>query len=160
MSVINKAKIICWKGTCKKNLEECYNSHTSSFRNKRKEKSTKLSKNISELKNSINYDLKWSIACKAHPYAGATRKCELCLTEKMAIVKADLESVTHVTSLFLNADTWINSHWGSLRRNNTRIYNLISVPQMTWLLLGDAIISSKADPHNDSKKEKRSYGKI
>ena len=43
---------------------------------------------------------------------------------------------------------------------NTRIYNLISVPQITRLLLGDAIISSKIDPHNGSKKEKRSYGEV
>ena len=42
---------------------------------------------------------------------------------------------------------------------NTRIYNVISVPQITWLFLGDAIISSKTDPHNNSKKEKRSCGK-
>ena len=43
---------------------------------------------------------------------------------------------------------------------NTRIYNLISVPQITQLLLGDAIISSKTDPHNGSKKEKGSYGEV
>ena len=43
---------------------------------------------------------------------------------------------------------------------NTRIYNLISVPQITRLLLGDAITSSKTDPHNSSKKEKRSYGEV
>ena len=43
---------------------------------------------------------------------------------------------------------------------NTRIYNLISVPQITRILLGDAIISSKTDLRNGSKKEKRSYGKI
>ena len=42
---------------------------------------------------------------------------------------------------------------------NTWIYNLISVPQFTRFLLGDAIISSKTDPHNGSKKGKRSYGK-
>ena len=42
---------------------------------------------------------------------------------------------------------------------NTRIYNLISVPQIARLLLGDAIISSIADPYNGSKKEKRNYGK-
>ena len=42
---------------------------------------------------------------------------------------------------------------------NTRIYNLICVPQIARLLLGDAIISSIADPHNGSKKEKRNYGK-
>ena len=45
-------------------------------------------------------------------------------------------------------------------KTNTRIYSLISVPQITRLLLGDAIISSKTDPHNGSKKEKRSYGEV
>ena len=45
-------------------------------------------------------------------------------------------------------------------KTNTRIYNLISVPQITQLLLGDAINPSKTDPHNGSKKERRSYGKI
>ena len=43
---------------------------------------------------------------------------------------------------------------------NTRIYNLISVSQITRFLLGGAIISSETDPHNGRKKEKRSYGKI
>ena len=42
----------------------------------------------------------------------------------------------------------------------TRICNLISVPQITRFLLGEAIISSKIDPHDGSKKKKRSYGKI
>lgn len=38
------------------------------------------------MKNSnINYDLKWSIGCKVHPYTGVSRKRELCLTEKLAI---------------------------------------------------------------------------
>ena len=45
-------------------------------------------------------------------------------------------------------------------RFNTRIYNFISVQQITRLLLGDAIISSKTDSHNGSKKEKRSYGEV
>ena len=40
--------------------------------------------------------------------------------------------------------------------NNTRIYNLISVRQITRFLLGNAMISSKTDPHNGSMKEKRS----
>ena len=43
---------------------------------------------------------------------------------------------------------------------NTRVYNLISVPQITRLLLEDTTISSKTDPRNGSKKEKRSYGKV
>ena len=41
---------------------------------------------------------------------------------------------------------------------NTPIYNLISVAQITPLLLGDAIISSTPDLHDGSKQEKRKYG--
>ena len=50
-----------------------------------------------------------------------------------------------------------------LRGLNTRICNLISVPKIMRLLLGDAIILSKTDANSknrDCKKEKRSYGKI
>ena len=66
-------------------------------------KSTELSKYIWELKNSsINYDLKWSIACKAHPYTGGTRKCDLCLTEKLAIMKADPESLLNTRDEFVS----------------------------------------------------------
>ena len=43
---------------------------------------------------------------------------------------------------------------------NTRVYNLISVPPITWLLLEDVIISSKTEPRNGSKKENRSYGEV
>ena len=45
-------------------------------------------------------------------------------------------------------------------KSNTGIYNLISVSQITRLLLGDVTISSKTNLHNGSKKEKRSYGKV
>ena len=87
----------------KKNFKERYNDHTASFTNKSKEKSTELSKYIWELKNSsINYDLKWSVACKAHPYTGGTRKCDLCLTEKLAIMKADSESLLNARDEFVS----------------------------------------------------------
>ena len=39
-------------------------------------------------------------------------------------------------------------------RQNTHVYNLLSIPQITRLLLGDAIMSSKADPRSNSKKGK------
>ena len=41
-----------------------------------------------------------------------------------------------------------------------QIYNLIPILQIAQVLLGDAIISSRTDPHNDSKMEKTKYGKI
>ena len=89
-------------GTYKKNFKEGYSIHTASFRNKSKEKNTELSKYIWELKNSsINYDLKCSsIACKSHPCNGGTRKCDLCLAEKLAIIKADPEPLLNTYDEF------------------------------------------------------------
>ena len=81
-------------GTCEKNFKERYNNHTASFRNKTKEKSTELSKNIWELKdNNIGHNLKWSITSKAHRFVCGSRKCDLCLTEKLTIIKADPETL-------------------------------------------------------------------
>ena len=47
-----------------------------------------------------------------------------------------------------------------LNPGNTRIHNIISVQRITQILLGDALISSKTDPHNGTKKEKRSYSTV
>ena len=71
-----------------------YNNHTASFRNKTKEKSTELSKHIWELKdNNIPYQLKWWIAYKARPYVCGSNKCDLCLSEKLTIIKGDRNSL-------------------------------------------------------------------
>ena len=55
----------------------------------------------------------------------------------------------------------INEGKGSGKETqNTRVYNLISVPQITQLLLEDAIISSKTEPANGIKNENGSYGGV
>ena len=70
---------------------------------KTKEKITELPEYIWELKNgNINYDLKWSIACKAQPYIRGTRKCDLCLTEKLSMMKADPESLLNTRDEFVS----------------------------------------------------------
>ena len=58
--------------------------------------------------SSINYDLKWSIARKAHPYTGGTRKCDLCLTEKLAITKADPKSLLDMHDKFVSKSRHMN----------------------------------------------------
>ena len=70
--------------------------------------------------------------------------------------------LTLFLTLAMNSLIWIIwvSIWIFCSWINTQIYNLISVPQITRLLLGDTITSSKTNPHNGSKKQKRSYGKI
>ena len=63
------------------------------FRNKNKHKSTELSKHIWELKgNNIQHQINCNRASRAQHYNDCTRKCDLCLTQKLIIAKADPSS--------------------------------------------------------------------
>ena len=77
-------------GTCENTLKERYNNHKCSFRIKSREKKTELSKYVWELKEKdINYFINWDIAMKSHKYACGSRKCDLCVYEKLLIARAD-----------------------------------------------------------------------
>ena len=68
----------------------CYNNHNMSFRYKKRVNDTELSKYLWKLKKeNIDYNLQWSIKVYASPYKCGTRKCDLCLTEKMIIARSD-----------------------------------------------------------------------
>ena len=87
----------------KKTFKERYNNHTTTFRNKSKEKSTELSKHIWDLKEDmIQHQISWDIASRARCYNGSTRKCDLCLTEKLPIAKADPSSLLNPRDEFIS----------------------------------------------------------
>ena len=67
-----------------------YNSHQQSINNQKYQNSTALSKHIWSLKdNNVPYSIKWSVQKKATAYKNTTGKCNLCVAEKVAIIKAD-----------------------------------------------------------------------
>ena len=67
-----------------------YNNPTMSFRHKKRVNDTELSKYLWKLKEeNADYNLKWSIKAYSFPYKCGTRKCDLCLTEKMIIARSD-----------------------------------------------------------------------
>ena len=45
------------------------------------------------IENRENYTIDWLIAMKAHPYICGTRKCDLCLCEKLMIARANSASL-------------------------------------------------------------------
>ena len=50
--------------------------------------STELSKDIWQLKDiNINFTTKWSIIARARPYNNSSKRCDLCLAEKLYIIK-------------------------------------------------------------------------
>ena len=84
-------------------FKEQYNNHTATSRKKSKQKSTELSKHIWELKgNSIQHQIIWDIASRARPYNGSTRKCDLCLPEKLTIAKADPSFLLNTRDEFIS----------------------------------------------------------
>ena len=77
-----------------------YNLHTRSFRDDT-EAQTELSKYIWELKRStppLSANIRWEIIKHAAPYRCGSRRCDLCLTEKMVIAAADTSSTLNKRS--------------------------------------------------------------
>ena len=72
-------------------LRKDNNNHTNSFRHKRYSKDTALSKYIWETKKEYNEmpTLKWSIVKYVPSYSNISKKCLLCLHEKLEIVDQD-----------------------------------------------------------------------
>ena len=67
-----------------------YNNHTKSFRNLKYRNESELSKYLWDLKdNNTDFTLRWSIESFASPYKCGSMRCDLCLSEKLAIIRAD-----------------------------------------------------------------------
>ena len=67
-----------------------YSNHTKAFLNQHYKNYTKLSKHISDLKNTgIHHNIAWSIAAYASAYRCGPIRCDLCITEKHIIARAN-----------------------------------------------------------------------
>ena len=79
-------------GTSDGEFKTRFNNHTSSFRHKRYSADTELYKYIWKLSNEkIQYEIKWNIAAYASPCKYGSKRYDLCLTEKLKIMKGDHE---------------------------------------------------------------------
>ena len=75
-------------GSTQSSFKERYNNHTASFRHEYKRNSTKLSQYIWDKKDEKkDTDIKWEIVKKTQKYQTGSRKCDLCNTEKLTILK-------------------------------------------------------------------------
>ena len=51
---------------------------------------------------NIEYNLQWSIKAYASPYKCVTRKCDMCLTEKMTIARSDSKKLLNTRTEFVS----------------------------------------------------------
>ena len=69
-------------------FKERYRNQIKSFRHKKYSNETELSKHIWYLKqNKTDFTIKWSIIKKSISYTGGSKRCNLCLEEKLNILK-------------------------------------------------------------------------
>ena len=86
-------------GCCETEFKTRYNNHRSSFNNKKKVNATELSKLIWNIKDKkIQYNITWSIICNSRSYKSGSKKCNLCLSEKLSILQAEQNSLLNKRS--------------------------------------------------------------
>ena len=89
-AVITESESLVYYGASEGDFKMRYNNHTKSFRHRKYENDTELSKCLWKLKDEdTEFNLSWSIATHASPYKCGTRRCDLCLAEKATIIRAE-----------------------------------------------------------------------
>ena len=77
-------------GVTANSFKERFRNHTKSIKNERHGNETELSKYIWKLKRAKrSYDIKWSIVKRVPSCKAGSRKCSLCLEEKLLIMKGN-----------------------------------------------------------------------
>ena len=74
-------------------FKQRYANHKTSFRHEKYENSTELSKYMWETKRDRqDFTISWSIVDRARAYSNETKRCSLCLTEKLRIMTTDKDT--------------------------------------------------------------------
>ena len=78
-----------------------YNGHKSNFNSTNNKNATVLSTFVhKEINNGQTPTVSWSIAKKTKKYSAGTRKCDLCLSEKLIILRSkEHKMINHRTEL-------------------------------------------------------------
>ena len=77
-----------YKGRTERTFKERYKEHKKTFTHRKYENDSELSKEIWKIKNvGGTPDIKWKILKKSTSYNPKTKKCMLCLSEKLAIAE-------------------------------------------------------------------------
>ena len=87
-------RIMKYIGSTATTFKERYNNHKVSFNNEDKSSQTELSKFVWRLKRqNARFKIDWKIRKRAQAYNNRTKRCNLCLTEKLLIATADKASL-------------------------------------------------------------------
>ena len=86
-------KVMKYFGSTERPFKKRYSEHMSSIRN-RPTNHTTLSSYIWKLKDKgSQFEIKWSINSKGHAFSSVGKACDLCITEKLVILRESQHSM-------------------------------------------------------------------
>lgn len=92
-----------YKGSTEPRWKSRLGNHLSSFSDPRKKNKTSLARYIWDLKERNKpFEVKWTLHKQAFPYKCGTRKCDLCLSEKLDILRGDPRTMLNKKSEIMN----------------------------------------------------------
>ena len=90
-------------GSCSTSFKAWFYNHNQSFKHPKKRHATELSKAVwKEKDRGLSPKITWQITMQASAYSSGARSCNLCLEEKLAILKADLRTNINKRSEMFN----------------------------------------------------------
>ena len=105
-------------GATEGTFKQRFTQHKLSFKNNKYSNSTELSKYIWQLKdNNTEYQIQWSIITAAQPYSNISRRCDLCASEKLHIIKSNSNNTLNKRSELISKCRHENKYY--LINNNT-----------------------------------------
>ena len=105
-------------GSTEGTFKQRFTQHKLSFKNNKYSNSTELSKYIWQLKdNNTEYQIQWSIITAAQPYSNISRRCDLCASEKLHIIKSNSNNTLNKRSELISKCRHENKYY--LINNNT-----------------------------------------
>ena len=92
-------RAMVYVGSTATTFKERSENHKTTLKHENKARHTRLSKHAWELKrSSIEHKIEWRILHRAKEYSSLTKRCNLCLAEKLAIMTADKRTRLNVRS--------------------------------------------------------------
>ena len=93
-SANTNTKVKTYFGNTGRPFKKRFYEHQEGIRHKNSKKQTALSNFCWKLKEKgSQYEIKWSIKTKAHPYTAGAKACDLCLSEKLAILQGEKKTM-------------------------------------------------------------------
>ena len=80
-------------------FKQRFSQHKATFKHRKYTNSTELSKYIWKLRdNNQDFNIKWTIINRARSYNNISKRCDLCLTEKLMIITANPDRILNKRS--------------------------------------------------------------